>query len=129
LGNLAGGKESARRTSLREEYGVGVLICQDKRRLRRRGEFRSSGVQELRKSEKAGHLKSFGPQEAGPVNSFGAQEARLKASATLRNEERSGGRFRRIGERKALTDFGRWIALEAEFCFDEAEDYGEDDGG
>ena len=35
----------------------------------------------------------------------------------------------RISENKALIDFGRWIALQTEFCFDEAEDYGEDYGG
>jgi hypothetical protein len=33
------------------------------------------------------------------------------------------------GEREALTVFRRRIELLAEFCFDEAEDYREDDGG
>jgi hypothetical protein len=28
---------------------------------------------------------------------------------------------------KVLTDFGRWIVLQAEFCFDQSENYGKDD--
>lgn len=35
----------------------------------------------------------------------------------------------RISESKALIDFGRWIALKAEFCFDQSEDYSKDDSG
>jgi hypothetical protein len=41
LGNLAGGKESARRISLREKYAMCVFVCQDKKKLRRRRELGS----------------------------------------------------------------------------------------
>jgi hypothetical protein len=51
------------------------------------------------------------------------------ARGALESLPAAGEAADRIGESKALVDFGRRIALEAEFCFDEAEDYGEDDGG
>jgi hypothetical protein len=42
---------------------------------------------------------------------------------------RAGRGAHRISESKALIDFGRWIALQAEFCFDQSEDYSKDDSG
>jgi hypothetical protein len=83
-------------------------------------------VREIKEVKNLGREKGWLPDRAG----------RVPASARWKKEERRaltpdcGGQAEGaygIRESKVLTDFGRWIVLHAEFCFDQSENYGKDD--
>jgi hypothetical protein len=89
-----------------------------------------SRQKEVKEEERARELKSSGVKE---FKSFRIQELGKSEEVGWKACPRQAGKAaeeaHRIGKSKALLDFGRWVALQAEFCFDEAEDYREDDGG
>lgn len=56
-------------------------------------------------------------------------EKRIDEERSTPDYGRQAERAYSIRESKALTNFGRWIALQTEFCFDQSENYSKDDSG